>query len=184
MSLCPSCNYEKELDDKTLCFYCYYRGNESTMKMIILDILNNSAIRLNKNEILENINSIEYLKDNHVKIKDLETLLLRYKSPDRKIKSKKAKSRYLKLISGRKSKIKTGGRSLLTYSITIRGKKWLAGAKKKWLHGYPIHVPRKNKNELKFKMINKYLECASSIRGRIGKVYDIYAYIFPRRRML
>ncbi len=190
-NLCLSCSHEKEYKDKTLCKYCYFRGNESTMKMIILDILNSSSVRLSKFDIQDAFNVLPYI-GYPMHIKDIEALLLRYKCIDRKIKDKRKKKKYFCLISGRKDTTKgpaSGGRKLLMYTITIKGKRWLSRAKKRWKQGNPIHVPRKNKKETKFRMTTDYLERASAIRGKIGKDpkdggYDTYKFIFARRRNL
>ncbi len=171
-SLCLSCNHEKEYEDKTLCVYCYFRSNESTMKMTILNILDTSAIRLDKIGITDALNSLPYI-GYPMHIKDIEALLLRYKD--------------LGLITGRKNNIKgpaCGGRKRYMYKVTIKGHRWVARANKKWKQGNPIHVPRKNKKETKFRMTTDYLERASAIRGKIGKEYDTYAFIFARRRNL
>ena len=173
-NLCPSCNHSKEHDgksynDKTLCHYCYFRSNESTMKMVILNILDTSAVRLDKADIQDAFNILPYI-GYPMHIKDIEALLLRYK--------------FLGLITGRKNNIKSTGRKRLLYKITIKGHRWVARANKRWKQGNPIHVPRKNKKETKFRMTSNYLERASAIRGKIGKEYDTYEYIFARRRKL
>src|SRR4030067_598937 len=89
-NICPSCGFIKEYPEKTLCYFCYWRGNFGTMKMLTLDILDKSAKRLTIDKILDELNRIPFI-GKEVKAKSLKENLRRY--------------RQLGLITGRKRRV-------------------------------------------------------------------------------
>lgn len=162
---CPACGFPKEIPDKPLCFYCYFRGSIGTMKMLILDIFYNSPTKLTIPDLMDILNDKEYI-GKPVNRALIKKLLTRYT--------------HLKLLSASKERLKHRGRKKLRRMITKRGKKRLLKYKKNWELGLPVIIRKRFQN---FKMTSEYRERASAIRGKIGKEYDTYAYILPQRKL-
>ncbi len=167
-NICPSCGFIKEYPEKTLCYFCYWRGNFGTMKMLTLDILEKSANRLTTDEILDELNRRSFI-GKVVKAKSLKENLRRYKQ--------------LGLITGRKKRVVKHyrGRQKLELKLTLKGRKALKRYWKNWSMG--LLVPIKFKGKTK-KMKQEFKARASGIRGKIGKVYDTFEFILPERRKL
>jgi hypothetical protein len=167
-NVCPSCGFIKDYPEKTLCFFCYWRGNFGTMKMLTLDILDKSAKRLTKDEILDELNRMPFI-GKVVRSNSLKENLRRYKQ--------------LGLITGRKTRVVKHyrGRQKLELKLTLKGKKALKRYWKNWSMG--LLVPIKFKGKTK-KMTQDFKARASGIRGKIGKVYDTFGFILPERRKL
>ncbi len=167
-NLCPSCGFIKEHPEKTLCFFCYWRGNFGTMKMLTLYILDKSTKRLTLDEILDELNGMPFI-GKVVKANSLKENLRRYKQ--------------LGLITGRKRRVLKHypGRKKLEMKLTMKGKKALKRYWKNW--GMGLLVPIKFKGKTK-KMTQEFKARASGIRGKIGKVYGTFEFILPERRKL
>ncbi|OGH05880.1 MAG: hypothetical protein A2W22_04620 [Candidatus Levybacteria bacterium RBG_16_35_11] len=138
------------------------------MKMLTLDILDKSAKRLTRDEILDELNRMPFI-GKVVKAESLKENLRRYKQ--------------LGLITGRKRRVVKHyrGRQKLELKLTLKGKKALKRYWKNWSMG--LLVPIKFKGKTK-KMTQDFKARASGIRGKIGKVYDTFDFILPERRKL
>lgn len=164
-STCPSCGFPKEYPNKPLCTYCYYRGNNGTMKMIILNVMKEADKRFTTDELLDTLNDLDYI-GKPVNRRTLKKQLTRYSS-----------SR-IRIMTGRKVRRKTGGRYKIERKPTQRGFRRLEEYLKRWKMGYPVMLARP-KN---FKMTSERKNRARSIRGKITQEYPLFTYIFPERR--
>jgi hypothetical protein len=167
-NICPSCGFLKEHSEKTLCFFCYWRGNFGTMKMLTLDIVDKSAKRLTRDEILNELNRMPFI-GKVVKAESLKENLRRYKQ--------------LGLITGRKRRVVKHyrGRQKLESKLTLKGKRALKRYWKNWSMGLLVPIKFKGKNK---KMTQDFKARASGIRGKIGRVYDNFKFVLPERRKL
>jgi len=138
------------------------------MKMLTLDILDKSANRLTRDEILYELNRLPFI-GKVVQAKSFKENLKRYKQ--------------LGLITERKRRVVKHyrGRQKLEFKLTLKGKKALKRYWKNW--GMGLLVPIKFKGKTK-KMTQEFKARASGIRGKIGHVYDTIEFILPERRKL
>lgn len=172
-SICPSCGHPNISNDKPLCFFCFYRGNVGTMKMIILDIFNTSiSEKLLLEDIQDRLNDFEYI-GYPMSRSDIKKLLTHYTK--------------LGLLTSSKERKKSIGRPKLYRKITKKGQRLLTYYKSRWNKGIPIikrgHCKKPRKNTKRFSYGTDYIERSASIRGKIGKEYPIYKFIFPSRNM-
>ena len=167
-NICPSCGFIKEHPEKTLCFFCYWRGNFGTMKMLTLNVLVKSAKRLTLDEIVDELNRMPFI-GKAVKAESLKENLRRYKQ--------------LGLITGRKRRVVKHyrGRQKLELKLTLKGKRALKRYWKNWSMGLLVPIIFKGKTK---RITQDFKARASGIRGKIGKVYDTFEFILPERRKL
>ena len=158
-NICPACGFHKELPDKPVCFYCYFRSTKGGFKLWILKI---------------------FSEHNKLSVRDLVKILNDSKMFKKEVKENAVRDylAYLTeqgLLTKSKDRHKTGGRPRKLCKITQRGKRRLARYEKRWRQGMVVMIRRKAK---KFKDKS---ERAAAIRGKIGKEYQLYKYLLPTR---
>jgi DNA-binding PadR family transcriptional regulator len=165
--ICPSCNHEKEQADKPLCFYCFYRAQHNTMKMLTLDSISKINRHVFTEDLKDELDNLPFMKK-PVKESSLRKLLHRYVK--------------LGLITVRKKRTKHAGRPRLSYMISKYGKKMLSKYIHRWKTGKLLTIYVKGKpRRLKTAEDERALCIAQRINKEIENHEDIFKFILPMR---
>lgn len=171
---CPSCGFNKELETKPLCKYCYYRGTIGTAKLLLFQ-----TMRDNGNKYLT-IEELTELVNGNPNRKKQVTRSAVYKIIHRYSKyydqAKKRRNGYLVLKKEIRRKKGQRGRPQTKYKLSMRLLKRLQRYENHWKIGYPVN--KKVKEGKKFRMTMEYKERARgiSIKLKNGE-YELYTYM-------
>lgn len=148
---CPSCGLPKELPDKPLCHYCYFRGLANSAKMIYLGIMYGDGTNIKKFSAEELTAEFNKLSFGDTKLSTVKKYLVNYKN--------------LRYVSA--SSIQDGniGRPKKVYKISEKGINILKEYLKKWKQGQSLLLKKKHR---KFIMTTEYKDRASAIRGKMN----------------
>ncbi|AFV24044.1 hypothetical protein Mpsy_1838 [Methanolobus psychrophilus R15] len=173
-STCPSCGFDKEIETKPLCVYCYYRGTTGAAKLLLFQ-----TMRDNDNKYLT-IEELTELVNRNPNKKEQITRSAVYKIIHRYSKyydqAKRRRSSYLILKKEIPRKKGQAGRPKIKYKLSMRLLKRLKDYEKRWKMGFPIN--KRVKEGKKFRMTQEYTKRAQGISMKLRKgEYDLYTYI-------
>ncbi|WP_370574062.1 hypothetical protein [Methanomethylovorans sp.] len=173
-STCPSCGFDKEIETKPLCMYCYYRGTVGAAKLLLFQTMRDNGNKyLTIDELTELVNKNPNRKE-QITTSAVYKIIRRYsKYYDQ---AKRRRSSYLVLKKEIRRKKGQAGRPRIKYKLSMRLLKRLQYYEKRWKMGHPIN--KRVKNGKKFRMTQEYKKRAQGISIKLKKdEYDLYTYI-------
>jgi len=171
---CPCCGFDKEIETKPLCKYCYYRGTIGAAKLLLFQTMRDNGNKyLTIDELTELVNRNPNRKKQITKSAVYKIISRYSKYYDQ---AKQRRSSYLVLKKEIRRKKGQTGRPQIKYKLSMRLLKRLEIYEKRWKIGYPIN--KRVKTGKKFRMT---MECKKRAKGISIKLqkdeYDLYTYI-------
>ena len=171
---CPSCGFDKEIETKPLCKYCYYRGTIGAAKLLLFQTMRDNGNKyLTIDELTELVNRNQNRKKQITKSAVYKIIRRYSKYYDQ---AKRRRSSYLILKKEIRRKKGQAGRPQIKYKLSMRLLKRLKNYEARWKMGNPIN--KRVKEGEKFRVTMEYKKRAQGISIKLKKEeYDLYTYI-------